>query len=48
MADVLAGKRVEALKEAISKLRRVTVLWYSSFGISEPQWARKSARSGAA
>jgi putative ABC transport system substrate-binding protein len=39
MADVLAGKRVEALKESIPKLSRVAVLWYPSFGSSEPQWA---------
>ena len=28
MADVLAGKRLELLKEAIPKLSRVAVLWY--------------------
>ena len=39
LADVLAGKRVEALKESIPKLSRVAVLWYPSFGSSEPQWA---------
>jgi ABC-type uncharacterized transport system substrate-binding protein len=39
LADILAGKRVEALKESIPKLSRVTVLWYPSSGSSEPQWA---------
>ena len=39
LADVLAGKRVEALKESIAKLSRVAVLWYPSSGGSEPQWA---------
>ena len=39
LADILAGKRVEALKDSIPKLSRVAVLWYPSFGSSEPQWA---------
>jgi hypothetical protein len=37
MADVLAGKRLEVLKESIPKLSRVAVLWYPS-GSNEPQW----------
>jgi putative ABC transport system substrate-binding protein len=46
MADVLSGKRVEALKEAIPKLSRVAVLWFPSFGSSEPQWeeSQRAAR----
>ncbi|HEX6437342.1 MAG TPA: ABC transporter substrate-binding protein, partial [Candidatus Binatia bacterium] len=39
MADVLAGKRVEALKEALPKLSRVAVLWYPSAESGQPQWA---------
>jgi putative ABC transport system substrate-binding protein len=38
MTDILAGKRVEALKEAIPKLTHIGVLWYPSGGSSEPQW----------
>jgi putative tryptophan/tyrosine transport system substrate-binding protein len=38
MADVLAGKRLEVLKESIPKLSRVAVLWYPQSGSSEPQW----------
>jgi putative ABC transport system substrate-binding protein len=38
MADVLAGKRLQVLKESIPKLSRVGVLWYGSSGSSEPQW----------
>ena len=38
MADVLAGKRLQVLKESILKLSRVAVLWYGSSGSSEPQW----------
>ena len=38
MADVLAGKRLEVLKESIPKLSRVAVLWYPESGSSEPQW----------
>ncbi len=38
MADVLAGKRLQVLKEAIPKLTRVAVLWYPKFEGSEPQW----------
>jgi putative ABC transport system substrate-binding protein len=44
MADVLAGKRLETLKEAIPKLSRVAVLWYRGVG-SEPQWT-ESQRAG--
>jgi putative ABC transport system substrate-binding protein len=38
MADVLAGKRLQVLKESIPKLSRVAVLWYPKSGSSEPQW----------
>jgi putative ABC transport system substrate-binding protein len=38
MADVLAGKRLQVLKECIPKLSRVAVLWYPGSGSSEPQW----------
>lgn len=37
MADVLAGKRLQILKESILKLSRVAVLWYGRSGSSEPQ-----------
>jgi putative tryptophan/tyrosine transport system substrate-binding protein len=37
MSDVLAGKRLQVLKESIPKLSRVAVLWYPKSG-SEPQW----------
>ena len=38
MADVLAGKRLEVLKESIGKLARVAVLSYPGTGSSDPQW----------
>jgi putative tryptophan/tyrosine transport system substrate-binding protein len=38
MADILAGKRLEVLKESFPKLSRVAVLWYPSVGRNEPQW----------
>jgi len=38
MADVLAGKRLQVLKESIPKLSRVAVLRYSKSGTNEPQW----------
>jgi len=38
MADVLAGKRLQVLKESIPKLSRAAVLWYKTSGGSEPQW----------
>ena len=38
MADVLAGKRLEVLKESIPKLSRVAVLWYGKSGSSDSQW----------
>ena len=38
MADVLAGKRLQVLKDSIPKLSRVAVLWYGKSGSSEPQW----------
>jgi putative ABC transport system substrate-binding protein len=46
MADVLAGKRVELLKEAIPKLSRVAVLWFPGFTSREPQWveSQRTAR----
>jgi putative ABC transport system substrate-binding protein len=39
MADVLAGKRLQLLKESIPKLSRVAVLWYGKSGSSDSQWA---------
>ncbi len=46
MADVLAGKRLEVLKESIPNLSRVAVLWYSSARGSVPQWteSQRAAR----
>jgi putative ABC transport system substrate-binding protein len=38
MADVLAGKRLELLKDTFPKASRVAVLWYPKSGSSEPQW----------
>ena len=38
MADVLAGKRLEVLKESFPKLSRVAVLRYPDSGSDEPQW----------
>jgi putative ABC transport system substrate-binding protein len=38
MSDVLAGKRLELLKESFPKLSRVAVLWFPRSGSSEPQW----------
>jgi putative ABC transport system substrate-binding protein len=40
MADVLAGKRLQVLKESIPKLSRVAVLRYRGSGseAGEPQW----------
>jgi putative ABC transport system substrate-binding protein len=38
MADVLAGKRLELLKDTLPKVSRVAVLWYPKSGSSEPQW----------
>ena len=38
MADVLAGKRLEVLKESIGKLARVAVLSYPATGSGDPQW----------
>jgi putative ABC transport system substrate-binding protein len=38
MSDVLAGKRLQVLKEAMPKLSRVAVLWYPKSEGSEPQW----------
>jgi putative ABC transport system substrate-binding protein len=46
MADVLAGKRLEVLKESIPKLSRVAVLWYPVSGGNQPQWteSQRAAR----
>ena len=46
MADVLAGKRLELLKDTFPKLSRVAVLWYPKSGSNEPQWteSQRSAR----
>jgi putative tryptophan/tyrosine transport system substrate-binding protein len=38
MADVLAGKRLELLKDTFPKVSRVAVLWYPKSGSNEPQW----------
>lgn len=38
MAAILTGKRLELLKEAIPKLRRVAVLWDPQAPGSTPQW----------
>jgi putative tryptophan/tyrosine transport system substrate-binding protein len=38
IATMLAGKRLELLKEAIPKLSRVAVLWNSQTRDNEPQW----------
>jgi ABC-type uncharacterized transport system substrate-binding protein len=38
MATVLAGKRLELLKESIPKLSRVAVLWNSQASDNGPQW----------
>jgi putative ABC transport system substrate-binding protein len=40
MADVLAGKRLELLKDALPQLSRAAVLWYPQSGSSEPQWTQ--------
>ena len=47
MADVLAGKRLEILKESFPKLSRVALLWYPTpGGGAEPQWteSQRAAR----
>jgi putative ABC transport system substrate-binding protein len=38
MADVLAGKRLELLKDAFPKLTRVAVLWYPKGATDDSQW----------
>jgi putative ABC transport system substrate-binding protein len=38
MADVLAGKRLEILKDTFPKLSRVAVLLYPESESNEPQW----------
>ena len=46
MADVLAGKRLEVLKDSLVKLSRVAVLWYGKSGSSDAQWleSQRTAR----
>ena len=46
MADVLAGKRLEALKESFPKLARVAVLRYGGLGGDDSQWkeSQRAAR----
>lgn len=39
MADVLAGKRLEILKDSLPKLSRVAILRYSESSTDERQWA---------
>ena len=41
--DVLAGKRLELLKETAPKLTRVAVLWYPQDPGSTPQWKESQA-----
>jgi ABC-type uncharacterized transport system substrate-binding protein len=43
IAAVLAGKRLELLKEAIPKLSRVAVLWNPQDASSEQQWKESQA-----
>jgi putative ABC transport system substrate-binding protein len=43
MADVLAGKRLELLRDAVPKLSRVAVLRYAGSGSDEPQWTESQA-----
>jgi putative ABC transport system substrate-binding protein len=38
MADVLAGKRLQVLKESMPKLSRIAILRYPESKGSEPQW----------
>jgi putative tryptophan/tyrosine transport system substrate-binding protein len=38
ITEVLAGKRLELLKETVPKLTRVAVLWYPQDPGSTPQW----------
>src|SRR5215467_7175032 len=38
MADVLAGKRLQLLKESFPKLSRAAVLWVPKSESNEPQW----------
>jgi putative ABC transport system substrate-binding protein len=45
MADVLAGKRLEVLKESLPELTRVAVLLFSR-ETSEPQWAQSERTAG--
>ena len=40
MADVLAGKRVELLKQSIPKVSRIAVLWNSGSHDDSPQWKK--------
>jgi putative tryptophan/tyrosine transport system substrate-binding protein len=45
MADVLAGKRLQLLKESFPKLSRVAVLWVPKSESSEPQWTESQLAS---
>ncbi len=44
--DVLAGKRLELLKETVPKLTRVAVLWYPQDPGSTPQWKESQVTAG--
>jgi putative tryptophan/tyrosine transport system substrate-binding protein len=46
MADVLAGKRLEVLKESIPKLSRVAVLWYQRLGVTSRSGQKASSQRG--
>lgn len=43
MAEVLAGKRLEVLKESLVKLTKVAILWYPAPGRVDPQWTESEA-----
>jgi len=45
MADVMAGKRLELLKDTFPKISRVAVLWYPKSGSNEPQWTESQLSS---
>jgi putative ABC transport system substrate-binding protein len=46
IAAVLAGKRLELLKEAIPKVSRVAVLWNPRSQDNEPQWKESQQTAG--